>query len=93
MKILAAVQSFQVADELRTRHPLSDVLLMMNENLFHFNVHRPHTPHLTRRPWRLCSLFKSDIKDILGVRTENQQTTAMTVIGAQMKLSEIIFKR
>lgn len=91
VKILAVVQSFQVADELRTRHPFSDVLLM-NENLVHFNVHRPHTPYLTRWPWWLCSLYKSYIKDILGVRTENQQTTVMTMIWAQMKLSEIIFK-
>lgn len=92
VKILAIVQSFQVADELRTRHPFSDVLLM-NENLVHFNVHRPHTPYLTRWPWRLCSLYKSYIKDTLGVRTENQQTTVMTMIWVQMKLSEIIFKR
>lgn len=44
VEILAAVQSFQVANELRTRHPLADVLnKKQNKNknvlLFHTRAH------------------------------------------------------
>lgn len=75
-----------------TAHTTSFFRHSVNENLFHFNMHRPHTPYLIWWPWRLCSLYKMYIKDILGVRTENQQTTVVSIL-AQIKLSEIIFKR
>lgn len=75
-----------------TAHTTSFFRHSVNENLFHFNMHRPHTPYLIWWPWRLCSLYKRCIKDILGVRTENQQTTVVSIL-AQIKLSEIIFKR
>lgn len=76
-----------------TAHTTSFFRHSVYENLFQFNVHCPHTPCLIRRPWRLYSLYKRCIKDISGVRTEKQQTPAVSMISAQIKLSEIIFKR